>query len=130
MDAEQPLVLGASVLASSLVGPAEAQQTHQPYVRVAEIEVDPAQIEPYKAAAKEQIEAAVRLEPGVLALYSVADKENPSRVWVFEMYADVDAYRSHLETAHFQKYKTSTQDMVKSLKLRDTIPILLETKPM
>ena len=130
MDAKQLLVLGASVLASSLVGPAEAQETHRPYVRVAEIEIDPTQIEPYRAAAKEQIEAAVRLEPGVLALYSVADKENPSRVWVFEMYADVDAYKSHLETAHFQKYKTITQDMVKSLKLRDTIPILLGAKPM
>jgi quinol monooxygenase YgiN len=46
------------------------------------------------------------------------------------MYADVDAYKSHLETAHFQKYKTITQDMVKSLKLRDTIPILLGAKPM
>ena len=130
MDAKQLLILGASVLASSLIGPAEAQETHQPYVRVAEIEIDPTQIEPYKAAAKEQIEAAVRLEPGVLALYSVADKENPSRVWVFEMYTDVDAYKSHLETAHFQKYKTITQDMVKSLKLRDTIPILLGAKPM
>ena len=130
MDAKQLLILGASVLASSLIGPAEAQETHQPYVRVAEIEIDPTQIEPYRAAAKEQIEAAVRLEPGVLALYSVADKENPSRVWVFEMYADVDAYKSHLETAHFQKYKTITQDMVKSLKLRDTIPILLGAKPM
>ena len=130
MDAKQFLFLGASMLAAFLVGPAAAQETHQPYVRVAEIEIDPAQIEPYKAAAKEQIEAAVRLEPGVLALYSLADKENPSHVWVFEMYADVDAYKSHLETAHFKKYKTSTQDMVKSLKLRDTIPILLETKPM
>ena len=130
MDAKQLLVLGASVLASSLVGPAEAQETHQPYVRVAEIEINPTQIEPYKAAAKEQLEAAVRLEPGVLALYCVADKENPSHVWVFEMYANVDAYKSHLETAHFQKYKTITQDMVKSLKLRDTIPILLGAKPM
>ena len=130
MDAKQLLVLGASALASSLVAPAEAQETHQPYVRVAEIEIDPTQIEPYRAAAKEQIEAAVRLEPGVLALYCVADKENPSHVWVFEMYANVDAYKSHLETAHFQKYKTITQDMVKSLKLRDTIPILLGAKPM
>ena len=64
----------------------------------------------------------------MLALYSVADKENPSHVFVFEMYADVDAYESHLETAHFKKYKTTTQDMVKSLKLRDTIPILLGPK--
>jgi len=85
MDAKQFLVLGASMLAASLTGPVAAQDPHQPYVRVAEIEIDPSQIEPYKAAVKEQIEAAVRLEPGVLALYSVADKENPSHVFVFEM---------------------------------------------
>ena len=46
------------------------------------------------------------------------------------MYADVDAYKAHLETAHFKKYKAITQNMVKSLKLRDTIPILLGAKPM
>jgi quinol monooxygenase YgiN len=130
MDAKQLLVLGASVLASSVAGPAKAEEMHQPYVRVAEIEIAPAQMEPYKAAVREQIEAAVRLEPGVLALYSVADKENPSHVLVFEMYADVDAYKSHLETAHFKKYKAITRDMVKSLKLRETVPIVLSAKRM
>lgn len=104
------------------------QEAREPYVRVAEIEIDPAQLEAYKAAVKEQIEAAVRLEPGVLALYSVADKDNPALVFVFEMYADPDAYKAHLETAHFKKYKVATQDMVKSLKLRDTVPILLGGK--
>jgi quinol monooxygenase YgiN len=129
MDANQILVLGGSVLAAFSGGSAMGKDSKEPYVRVAEIEIDPAQLEPYRAAVKEQIEAAVRLEPGVIALYSVADKENPSHVFVFEMYADVDAYRSHLETAHFKKYKTTTQDMVKSLKLRDTVPILLGAKP-
>jgi quinol monooxygenase YgiN len=126
MDAKQLLVLGATTLASSLVA-AEVRQ--EPYVRVAEIEIDPTQLEPYKVAVKEQIEAAVRLEPGVLALYSVSDKENPARVFVFEMYADVAAYKAHLETAHFKKYKATTQDMVKSLTLRDTVQILLAAKP-
>jgi quinol monooxygenase YgiN len=103
-------------------------QGKDPYVRVAEIEIDPAQLEPYKAAAKEQIEAAVRLEPGVLALYSVTDKEDPTHVFVFEMYADIEAYKAHLETDHFKRYKVTTQGMVKSLKLRDTVPILLGAK--
>jgi hypothetical protein len=49
-----------------LVGPAPAEVRQEPYVRVAEIEIDPAQLDPYEAAAKEQID---RLEPGVLALY-------------------------------------------------------------
>jgi quinol monooxygenase YgiN len=128
MDAKQLLVLGASALASLSSGSATAEDSKEPYVRVAEIEIDPAQLEPYKVAVKEQIEAAVRLEPGVLALYSVADKENPAHVYVFEMYASVEAYKRHLETAHFKKYKTTVQDMVKFLKLRDTVPILLGDK--
>ena len=130
MDAKQILVLGASVLAAFSGGSVMGKDSKDPYVRVAEIEIDPVQLEPYKAALKEQIEAAVRLEPGVLALYSMADKENPAHIFVFEMYADVDAYKAHLETAHFKKYKAITQNMVRSLKLRDTVPILLGAKPM
>ena len=105
-----------------------ADGAHAPYVRVAEIEVDPVQLEVYKAAAKEIVEDSVRLEPGVLALYSVSDKNNPTHVTVFEIYADNDAYKTHLETAHFKKYKAATQDMVISLKLRDTVPIALSAK--
>ena len=130
MDAKQILVLGASALAAFSGGSATGKDSKEPYVRVAEIEIDPAQLGPYKAAVKEQIEAAVRLEPGVLALYSVTDKENPAHIFVFEMYADVDAYKAHLETAHFKKYKATTQNMVRFLKLRDTVPILLGAKPM
>jgi quinol monooxygenase YgiN len=56
-------------------------------------------------------------------------KITPARVFVFEIYADVDAYKAHLETAHFKTYKSATRNMVKSLKLRDTVPILLHAKP-
>ena len=48
---------------------------------------------------------------------------------VFEIYADAAAYKAHLLTPHFLKYKTTTRDMVKSLELTETIPIALETKP-
>jgi quinol monooxygenase YgiN len=41
----------------------------------------------------------------------------------------VAAYKAHLETAHFKKYKGTTQDTVKSLTLRETVPILLAVKP-
>jgi quinol monooxygenase YgiN len=40
----------------------------------------------------------------------------------------VAAYKAHLETPHFKKYKTTTQGMVKSLKLAETEPIILGTK--
>ncbi len=101
-----------------------------PYVRVAEIEVDPARLEAYRAALKEEIEAAVRLEPGVLALHAVCAKDNPAHVTVFEIYADEAAYQAHLKTPHFAKYKAATQDMVRSLRLREVAPNALGAKTM
>jgi quinol monooxygenase YgiN len=100
-----------------------------PYLRVAEIEVDPVQFDAYKKAIRGQINTALRVESGVLALHAVVDKDNPSQVLIFEIYADENAYRAHLETPHFNAYKAVTNGMVRSLKLRDTIPIALAAKP-
>ena len=122
------LILSASVLAASVLAAAVADDMQRLYVQQAEIEIDPAQLEDYKAAVAEQIEAATRIEPGVLALYAVSEKDDPARVRVFEIYRDVDAYRSHLETAHFRKYKAATEKMVKSLRLVQTTPIMLGAK--
>jgi quinol monooxygenase YgiN len=126
MNARQLLVLGASVLASSLAGSAVADRMQEPYVRVAEI--DPAQIEAYKAAINEEIEISVRAEPGVLALYAVSVKDSPAHIRIFEMYADENAYKTHLETPHFMKYKSVTQDMVRHLNPLETVPIKLGAK--
>ncbi len=103
-------------------------QTKTPYVRIAKIIVDSAQLENYKAALKEHAEAAVSKESGVLTLYAVYDKDHPTNVTVFEIYANVSAYQSHIQTPHFLKYKATVKDMVKSLVLTDVIPIALETK--
>ena len=103
-------------------------QTKKPMIRIARIVVDSARLEAYKAALKEGVETAVRVEPGVLTLYAVFEKDRPTHVTVFEVYADEAAYKSHLETPHFLKYKTATRDMVKSLELSDVSPIAMETK--
>src|SRR5689334_5567247 len=92
-------------------------QENKPYVRIANIIVDSTQLNEYNAALKEHAEAAISREPGVLTLYAVYDKEKPTHVTVFEIYADVPAYQSHIKTAHFLKYKSTVQNMVKSLVL-------------
>jgi quinol monooxygenase YgiN len=100
MNAMQLLILGASMLASSLSGPTVAEERQGQYVQMAEIEIDPAQLEDYKAAVKEQIETAIRVEPGVLVLYAVSEKDNPAHIRVFEVYRDMDAYKAHLEAVN------------------------------
>jgi quinol monooxygenase YgiN len=88
-------------------------------VRLAKIKVDPLQLNNYNSALKEQMTTAVRLEPGVLTYYAVADKNDPSQITILEIYADTNAYKSHIETTHFKKYKETVKDMVKSLELID-----------
>lgn len=96
IGAKQLLILGAAVLASSLCGHAVAQEMQRQmqgqYVQVAEIEIDPAQLEEYRAAVREQIDTAIRVEPGVLVLYAVSEKDNPTRVRVFEIYRDAEGH--------------------------------------
>ncbi|MFV8342962.1 putative quinol monooxygenase [Flavobacterium sp. XS2P39] len=95
-----------------------AQEKEQ-MVRLAKIKVDPLQLDTYNSALKEQMTTAVRLEPGVLTYYAVADKNTPSFITILEIYADTAAYKSHIETTHFKKYKETVKDMVKSLELID-----------
>jgi quinol monooxygenase YgiN len=128
MDAKQLLIFSASMLASAVAPAAHGEEAQGRYVQIAEIEVDPAQIENYRAAVNEQIEAAIRTEPGVLVLYAVAERDDATRVRVFEIYRDAAAYRAHLEAPHFKKYKATTETMVRSLKLVPVVPIALGAK--
>ena len=93
-------------------------------VRLAEIEVEPSMLEEYLAFAKEVGETSVKVEPGVLTLFSMQAKEDPCKIYILEIYASQAAYQSHIQTAHFKKYKEGTVKMVKSLKLIDTMPLV------
>jgi quinol monooxygenase YgiN len=105
-----------------------AAQGKTPLVHIAKLLIDPAQLDNYKAALKQHAETAVRVEPGVLTLYAVSEKSNPTHITVFEIYADTDAYKAHLQSRHFKKYKSTTRDMVKALELVDVDPIILAAK--
>ena len=96
-------------------------------VRVSEIEIVSSYLEEYKAILKEEAAASVRLEPGVIAIFPMYQKEHPTHVRILELYANRTAYESHLKTSHFQKYKTTTLRMVKSLKLVDMGVVDAET---
>jgi quinol monooxygenase YgiN len=105
-----------------------SESSQERIVRIAELEIYPDQVAAYKAALKEEIETSIRVEPGVLTLYAVSVKGHPNQVRQFESYSDQAAYQSHMQTAHFRKYKVQTQNMVKSLTLIETDPILLGSK--
>ena len=88
--------------------------------RIAKIKVDVNQLEQYKLVLKEQMNTAIKLEPGVLSYTVVADKKDPSLITIMEVYANLKAYQSHILTPHFKKYKDSVKNMILSLELIDT----------
>jgi len=86
---------------------------------MSEIEVYPEFREEYRMILTEEADASIKLEPGVIAIFPMYEKEKPNQIRILEMYATQEAYQSHLKTTHFIKYKTSTLKMVKSLNLID-----------
>ena len=128
-DTTCQLVLIAAVFVTVLLstGSATAQTNHQ-MVRLAKLVIDAPLLESYKAALKEEIEASMLLEPGVRTLYAVSEKDNPTHITILEIYGDAAAYKSHIQTPHFLKYKNITKDMVKSLELVETVPLIPEMK--
>ncbi|MFH7017265.1 putative quinol monooxygenase [Flavobacterium sp. FlaQc-47] len=99
-------------------------------VRLSEIEIYPEYLSQYNAILKEESAASVKLEPGVLAIFPMYQKNDSTQVRILEIYNDNNAYQLHLKTSHFQKYKTTTIKMVKSLKLIDMNAIDPESMKM
>ena len=90
--------------------PAMSEKKSAQHIQIAEVVVNPAQLDSYKSAVAEQIEAAIRLEPGVLALYSVSNKDDPTQITVFEIYRDREAYLAHLQAPHFPEIQGHSRE--------------------
>jgi len=123
------LVAGVILLMSFTFNKDAMAQQQEQIVRVAKVRVDAGQLAQYNKALKEQMETAIRLEPGVLSYYAVADKKDHTSITIFEIYANMASYKSHIETPHFKKYKTTVAHMVKSLELTDVDIIGVAKKP-
>ncbi len=98
--------------------------TENSIVRLSCIEVDPAQLTEYCRFAEECGRTSMAKEPGVLFMFSMADKRQPNKITILEIYADRAAYESHIKSPHFQKYKQGTIKMVQKLELLDQTPLI------
>src|SRR5688572_4356707 len=63
---------------------AKAQDSKQ-MVRLAKLVIDSTQLNSYNAFLKEEIKTSIQLEPGVLTLYAVAEKNRPTHITILEI---------------------------------------------
>lgn len=92
-------------------------------VRISEIEVYPEHLQEYLDYARNVGETSVKEEAGVLAMLPMTQLRDSCQVRILEIYASQEAYRSHILSPHFQRYKQGTLHMVKSLDLVDMCPM-------
>lgn len=116
--------LGAGLLISVLIGEVSSQNQSGQMVRLAKLVIDSTQLDAYNAMLKEEIEVSIMQEPGVLTLYASSEKARPTHITILEIYANAEAYKKHIQSPHFLKYKNGTKDMVKSLELTEVTPLI------
>jgi alkylhydroperoxidase/carboxymuconolactone decarboxylase family protein YurZ/quinol monooxygenase YgiN len=98
-------------------------------IRISEIEIYPEYFKEYIKILKEESAASIEKEPGVISIFPLVEKQNPTQIRIFEFYKDKDAYKSHIASPHFQYYKTTTVHMIKNLKLIDMYVIDAQRMP-
>ena len=92
-------------------------------VRIAELEILPEWLDAYLEAAGAVGAESVAKEPGVVCIFPMQKKESPTSIRIVEIYRSEEAYKAHLATPHFRKYKDGTPHMIKSLELVPMRPL-------
>ncbi|EIX6435326.1 antibiotic biosynthesis monooxygenase [Salmonella enterica] len=84
----------------------------------------------YNSQAEKTITASVTGEPGTLAMYSANKETNPSIAYMFEIYADSDAYDKHLNSTNYKEFLRNSQDILETSQKRkfDVVPQFLADK--
>ena len=88
-------------------------------VRISEIEIFPTYLQEYRRILQEEASSSLIFEPGGVSIFPVFSNDSQNQMMIVEIYVNRDANESHIKSPHFQKYKTTTLEMVKSLKLVD-----------
>ena len=112
-----------TIIALTITVMANAQTTSDMLIRISEIEVYPEYLKEYLTFAKDVGATSVKEEPGVVCIYPMVQQRDSCQIRILEIYRDMDAYKSHIQSDHFQTYKQGTLHMVKKLDLVDMYPL-------
>lgn len=107
---------------------AMATEITTPVMRIFEFILAPSDVQPILEVGKKNIETSVRDEPGVLAMFCSTDKDDPSKLYVVEVYRDQAAYQDHADSPHFRAFLTAIQGKVISRSVKEMNPMVLGAK--
>ena len=80
------------------------------YVIVAPIQIKHDHKEEFVKAMIEDAKGSVENEPGCLRFDVIQDASHSDRIWLYEVYKDEEAFKSHLESPHLKMWMETTKD--------------------
>ena len=107
----------AAALLLCAPGPRLAAQPAGLYINSVDLDINPADMDAYMAALKENGAKAVT-EPGCREFNIHVQASNPNHVFIYEIYDSAAALEAHRATDHFKKYAAATAKMVAKREVR------------
>lgn len=100
-----------------------------PITRLFKLERDISQRERFDSEGRNNLLTSIDTEPGTLAMYATHLPEDPTTCYVFEVYADDDAYQVHAASPQFQGYVAMASAALTGREVYQLVPELLLEKP-
>lgn len=96
--------------------------------RLFRLERDMAQETYYNEVGANNLTTSIKTEPGTLAMYATHVPDDPKTCYVFEVYADDDAYNAHVSSAHFKAFGKMAMEVLTDRAVYQLVPQLLVEK--
>jgi len=86
------------------------------FVVLVEFRLRPGTGERFRELVLENARSSVRDEPGCRRFDVLLpnDPADPDLIRLYEIYDDADAFKDHLDTPHFARFKAATSDLIES----------------
>lgn len=81
-------------------------------VNLVKVKVKADQNEAFKAIVVPEMQASIKEEPGIIAMYALTDVKEPNVWYFYEIYATPEVYAQHREKDYFKDYLAKTGDML------------------
>ena len=96
--------------------------------RLFRLERDMAKEDVYNEVGAHNLTTSIKVEPGTLAMYATHVPDDPKTCYVFEIYADDDAYNVHVASEHFQAFAKMAGEVLTGRAVYQLVPQLLVEK--
>lgn len=75
-----------------------------PLLRIFELGLKPGKQDEFNQAGVANLTASINSEAGTLAMYAASPQNNPDIAYLFEVYADDNAYKAHIAGIPYKTY--------------------------